>query len=135
MTDRGGPTRLTRVAGWCLWITVWGPIVAILKSFQIATPYSFYVTYRKVVFVALVVQLCASLAVSGARSAWLALGLCALAVLLNPMWMVHFGAAWPWRLINVATVALSFTAMTHVHDIQSATKDPSEAGSKSKSRA
>ena len=45
-----GETRLERVAAWCLWITVWGPILAILLSFQDDIEYSFFVRYRQIVF-------------------------------------------------------------------------------------
>lgn len=55
-------TRLERLAGWCLWITCWGPIVAIIVSLQKDVDYPFFIFYRKVVFPALLIQICLRLA-------------------------------------------------------------------------
>lgn len=115
----GTTTRLTTLAGWCLWVTVWGPIIAILLSFQSGIPYSFYIDYRRVVFVALLIQMCAALATAGTRSFRWAIGLAAFAAVQNPLWIVHFGVTWPWLLINAGTVVVSFMAIAHVHDAES----------------
>lgn len=70
-------TLLERIAGWCLWITVWGPILAILTSFQDGTEYSFFIAYRQVVFPALLVQICLRLAQPSGLSIWKTIGLVA----------------------------------------------------------
>ena len=49
-------TRLERVAGWSLWLTVWGPIITILLSFQQDVEYSYYIGYRNLIFPALLLQ-------------------------------------------------------------------------------
>lgn len=99
-------------------MTVWGPIIAILLSFQSGIRYSFYIDYRRVVFVALLIQMCAALAAAGTRSFRWAIGLAAFAAVQNPLWIVHFGVTWR-LLINAGTVVVSFMAMAHVHDTES----------------
>jgi len=99
------------VAGWCLWITVWGPIITILASFQHDVEYSFFIRYRQLVFPALLIQICLSLAQAVDLNVWRTAVLILLAALQNPIWMVQFGVAWPWRVINGATVVLSGMAM------------------------
>ncbi len=121
MNDRLPPagaqeTLLERIAGWCLWITVWGPILAILASLRDSTDYSFFITYRQVVFPALLVQICLRLAQPSGLSIWKTAGLVAVAVLQNPIQMIHLASVWPWRAINAATVILSFMGVTEVRD-------------------
>jgi hypothetical protein len=111
----GGATRLETVAGWCLWITCWGPILTILNSFQ-RTPYSYYIGYRQIVFPALLVQICLRLAERVELNLWKTSLLVALAILHNPIWMIQIGVAWPWRFIDAATVVVSFMAVAEVHD-------------------
>jgi len=114
--DGAQETLLERIAGWCLWITVWGPIPAILASFQDSTEYSFFITYRQVVFPALLVQIRLRLAQPSGLSIWKTVGLVALAALQNPIQMIHLGSVWPWRAINAATVVLSFMGVAEVRD-------------------
>lgn len=128
-------TRLERIAGWCLWITVWYPIITIFLSFQPDVSYSYFITYRKVVFVALLIQCCATLAVSTARTAWFAAALALLAILHNPLWIIHLGSPWPWRVINTATVVLSFTTMAHLADVRHIASRVSEQSRNAAERA
>jgi hypothetical protein len=113
-------TLLEKIAGWCLWITVWGPILAILASFQDDTKYSFFITYRQIVFPALLVQICLRLAQPSGLSIWKTVALVTLAALQNPIWMIHIGSVWPWRVINSATVVLSFIGVAEVRDTRMA---------------
>jgi len=111
-------TRLERLAGWCLWVTVWGPIAATYMSFQKDTDYSFFISYRRLVFPALLIQICLRLAqipdADWRKTALLVI----LAVLNNPIYMVHFGIVWPWWIINAATLVISFWAVAEVRDLR-----------------
>ncbi|HLG17758.1 MAG TPA: hypothetical protein VJH03_25160 [Blastocatellia bacterium] len=111
-----GETPPERVAGWCLWVTVWGPILTIFASFQDDVDYSFFIRYRQFVFPALLVQICLRFAQPAGLKLWKTAVLILLAGLQNPIWMVHFGIAWPWRIINAATVVFSFMAVAEVRD-------------------
>ncbi len=111
-------TRLERVAGWCLWLTVWGPILTILFSFQSDVDYSYDITYRNIVFPALLVQICLRLAQASDPDLRKTLLLIGLAILQNPIYAIHFGSPWPWRIVNAVTVAASFVAVTEVRDVR-----------------
>lgn len=82
--DATRETLLEKIAGWCLWITVWGPILAILASFQGDTKYSFFITYRQIVFPALLVQICLRLAQPSGLSIWKTVALVTLAAAAKP---------------------------------------------------
>lgn len=93
-----------------------GPIGAIWFSFFKDVDYSFFINYRKWVFPALLVHICLRLAQKPDpdwRKTWL---LVILAVLNNPIRLVHFGIVWPWLIINAATLIFSFWAVTKVRD-------------------
>ena len=121
-----GETRLERAAGWCLWITVWGPIIAILFSFQDDVEYSFFIRYRQIVFPALLIQISLRLAQPVDLNIWKTALLIVLAALQNPIWMVHFGVAWPWRIVHAATVVASFMAVAEVYDARLAIQSSSD---------
>jgi len=55
-------TRLERLAGWCLCITVWGSIVAIGESILGGASYEFFIGCGKIVFPALLIQISLRLA-------------------------------------------------------------------------
>ena len=109
-------THLERLAGWCLWITVWGPILAIIMSLQKDVDYSFFISYRRIVFPALLIQVCLRLAQKPDPDFRKTVSLILLGILQNPIRMIHFGTAWPWWIINAATVVISFMAVAEVRD-------------------
>jgi hypothetical protein len=120
-------TRLERVAGWCLWITVWGPILATLLSLQEDVEYSFFIRYRNLVFSALLIQISLRLAQARELNAWKTALLVLLAALQNPIWMVHFGVRWPWWIINAATAVASCMAVAEVSALRRS-KESARAG-------
>jgi len=123
-------TPLERLAGWCLWVTVWGPIIAIIMSLQKNVDYSFFIGFRKIVFPALLIQISLRLAQRPDPDLRKTVFLIILAVLQNPILMIHFGVAWPWWLVNASTVVMSFWAMVEVRDsrIEEDRKDHAGSG-------
>jgi hypothetical protein len=119
-------TLLEKIAGWCLWITVWGPILAILASFESDTNYSFFITYRQIVFPALLVQICLRLGQPSGLSTWKTVALVTLAALHNPIWVIHIGSVWPWRVINSATIVLSSMGVAEVRDTRMARQNAAQ---------
>ena len=115
-----GETRLDRLASWCLLITIWYPIFAILFSFQDDIKYSFFISYRQVLFPALLIQVASRLAQPVDLGLWKTVALVALAVLHNPIWMIHFGIAWPWRFVDATTIIVSALSVVEVHDARRA---------------
>ncbi len=111
-------TRLECLAGWCLWVTVWGPLISTYMSFQKGTSYSFFIGYRRLVFPALLIQVCLRLAQKSDPDWRKTALLVILALFNNPIHMVHFGVVWPWWIINVATLVVSFWAVAEVRDFR-----------------
>lgn len=93
-----------------------GSIIAIVMSPQKDMGYSFFMSYRKIVFPALLIQICLRLAQNPDPDFRKTVFLIILAALQNPIRMVHFGVAWPWWLVNAATVVISFVAVAEVRD-------------------
>src|SRR4030095_1143902 len=108
--------RLERLAGWCLWITCWGPIIVIIMSLQKDVDYAFFIFYRSVVFPALLIQICLRLAQDKDPDFRKTALLVIVAVLQNPIRIIHFGVAWPWWIVNATTIVISFWAVTEVRD-------------------
>lgn len=121
MKDKRQPevgTKLDTVAAWCTLITVWGPIIAIGQGLSRTASYQWFLTYREVVFAALLVQLSARLTLRREPSLWKTLGLGVLGLLHNPIVPIHFGVVWPWVIVNRATATLSFWSTIEVADAQ-----------------
>ena len=85
-------------------------------SLQKGVNYSFFISYRRIVFPALLIQICLRLAQKPDPDFRKTIFLIILAVLQNPIRMIHFGVAWPWWIINAATVVISFMAVAGVRD-------------------
>jgi hypothetical protein len=85
-------------------------------SLQRDVDYSFFISYRRIVFPALLIQICLRLAQKPDPDFRKSVFLIILAVLQNPIRMIHFGVAWPWWIINAVTVVISFMAVAEVRD-------------------
>ena len=106
--------------------------MAIIVSFQEDVDYTFFVFYRKVVFPALLIQICLRLAQDLDPNYWKTALLIIVAVLQNPIRTIHFGMSWPWWIVNVTTIVISFMAMSEVRDSRlaktEAPDDPKSTG-------
>jgi len=92
--------------------------VAIVMALQKDTGYSFFILYRRLVFPALLIQICLRLAQKPDPDWHKTAILAVLAVLNNPIYMFHFGIIGPWLIINVATLVFSFWAVAEVRDFR-----------------
>jgi len=85
-------------------------------SLQQDVDYPFFIFYRRVLFPALLIQICLRLARDEDPDFRKTALLVIVAVLQNPIRIIHFGVAWPWWIVNVTTIIISFVAIAEVRD-------------------
>ncbi len=85
-------------------------------SFQDDVEYTLFVAVKRFLFVALLIQFCARLSRSVDPGRFWTLGLLVLLGIYNPFWPVHFGSPWPWRLMDIVTMVVSFLAWSNLYD-------------------